>query len=134
MPLAPLLDCGDLLGKVRDPRAALPTLGGVALVEALKIVIELGVSGVDELDQRRPREIGVSLLLTALIRVPSTASNSRPKQIQLTTEQHKLAEDLAESIAIVAPKVGDGLEVRLQVPQQPDHLDIAVGFGLQPAA
>ena len=44
VPLAPLLDRGDLLGQVLDPRAALPTLGGVALVEALKIVIELGVS------------------------------------------------------------------------------------------
>jgi hypothetical protein len=33
-----------------------------------------------------------------------------------------------------APEVGDGLEVGLQVPQQPDHFDIAVGLGFEPAA
>jgi DNA invertase Pin-like site-specific DNA recombinase len=52
----------------------------------------------------------------------------------LAAEQYKFMEDLAKSIAVVAPKVSDRLEVRLQVPQQPDHLDIAVGFGLQPTA
>jgi hypothetical protein len=52
----------------------------------------------------------------------------------LATEQHKFTEHLAEGVAVVAPEVSNGLEVRLQVPQQPDHLDVAVGFGLQPAA
>src|SRR5947208_8081430 len=75
-----------------------------------------------------------SLLLTALIRVPSTASNSRPKQVQLATQQHKFTEHVAEGIAVVPPEVSDGLEVRFQVPQQPDNLDIAVGLGLQPTA
>src|SRR4029077_20780993 len=54
------------------------------------------------------------------------------KKVQLATEQYKFTEDLAEGDAVVAPEVSDGLEVRLQVPQQPDHLDIAVGFALQP--
>ena len=31
-------------------------------------------------------------------------------------------------------EVGNGLEVRLQVSQQPDHLDISMSFDLQPAA
>src|SRR5262249_37450234 len=56
------------------------------------------------------------------------------KQVQLATEQHKLTEHVAEGVAVVAPKVSNGLEVRLQVSQQPDHLDVAVSFGLQPAA
>ena len=56
------------------------------------------------------------------------------KQIQLAAQQHEFPEHRTESAAVVAAKVGDGLEVRLQVPQQPDHLDIAVGLGLQPAA
>ena len=59
VPLAPFSDCGDLFGQVLDPRAAGCALGGVALVEALQIVIELGVSGFDELGQGRPREIAV---------------------------------------------------------------------------
>src|SRR5215469_11312247 len=41
---------------------------------------------------------------------------------------------MAEGVAVVAPEVGNGLEVWFQVPQQPDHLDIAVGFRLQPSA
>jgi hypothetical protein len=47
VPLPPLPDCSDFFGQVLDARAVLPTLGGVALVEALKIVVELGVSGFD---------------------------------------------------------------------------------------
>jgi hypothetical protein len=35
----------------------------------------------------------------------------------LATEQHKFTEDLAEGFAVVAPKISDRLEVRLQVPQ-----------------
>jgi hypothetical protein len=42
--------------------------------------------------------------------------------------------DLAEGGSIVAPEVGDGLEVRLQRPQKPDDLDVAMAFGLQPPA
>jgi len=52
----------------------------------------------------------------------------------LATEQHKLTENVAEGVAVVTPEVRDGLEIRLEVPQQPDYLDIAVGFGLQPTA
>ena len=133
MPLAPIPDRGDLLGQVLNPRAALSTLGGVALVEALKIVIELGVSGFDELGQGRPGEIAI-LVVDRLDPRAIHRQQFPAKQVQLTTEQHKLTEDLAESIAIVAPEVSDGLKVRLQVPQQPNYLDIAVGFGLQPAA
>ena len=39
-----------------------------------------------------------------------------------------------EGGAIVGAEIGDGLEVRLQRPQQPDDLDVAMAFGLQPAA
>ena len=41
---APLADRGDLLGQVLDPRAACFALAGIALVEPLQIVVELGVS------------------------------------------------------------------------------------------
>ena len=35
-------------------------------------------------------------------------------------------------MAVVATEIGDGLEVGLQVPQQPDHLDVAMGLGFEP--
>ena len=41
---------------------------------------------------------------------------------------------MKEDHAIVAPEVGDGLEVRLQASEQPDHLDVAVALLLQPTA
>jgi len=57
--LTPLANRSDLLRQVLDPRAARRALTGVALLEALKIVVELGVSGFDELGQSRPREIAI---------------------------------------------------------------------------
>ena len=59
VPLTPLPNCGDLLGQVLDPRATCCAFGRIAPVEALKIVLKLGVSGFDELGQRRPREIAI---------------------------------------------------------------------------
>ena len=52
----------------------------------------------------------------------------------MAAQQDKFTEDLAEGIGVITPKVSDSLKVRLQVSQQPDHLDIAVRFGLQPTA
>jgi hypothetical protein len=45
-----------------------------------------------------------------------------------------LAKHRFERGAVVGAEIGDGLEVRLQRPQQPDDLDVAVAFGFQPAA
>ena len=56
------------------------------------------------------------------------------KQVHLTAEQYKLAEHCAKHVAVIAAEVGNGLEVRLQVPQQPDHLEIAVGLAFQSSA
>src|SRR5205807_3718298 len=71
-----------------------------------------------------------SLLLTALMRVPSTASNSRPNR---SRRRHR-PENLFERGAIVAAEIGDSLEIRLQAAQQPDDLDVAMTFGLKTAA
>jgi hypothetical protein len=50
-----------------DPRAICLAFDGIAPVEPLRIVVKIGVGQFDKLR---------SLLLTALIRVPSTAANS----------------------------------------------------------
>jgi hypothetical protein len=39
-----LADRGDLLGQVLDPRATCLALGGIALVQTLEVIVELGVS------------------------------------------------------------------------------------------
>jgi hypothetical protein len=76
---APLADRGDLLGQVLDPRATCFDLAGIALVQTLEAIVEFGVGKSDN----SVSDVRVklrSLLLTALIRVPSTAINARPNR------------------------------------------------------
>jgi hypothetical protein len=56
---APLADRGDLLGQVLDPRATCLALGGIALVQTLEVIVELGVGKFDELGQRCAGEVAV---------------------------------------------------------------------------
>jgi hypothetical protein len=44
------------------------------------------------------------------------------------------AEHRSERCAVVAPKIGNGFEIRLQMPQQPDHFQVAMRLRLQPPA
>ena len=87
----------------------------------------------NELGQGRPREIAI-FVVDGLDPRAIHRQQLSAKQVQLATQQHKFTEHLAEGIAVVPPEVSDGFEIRLQVPQQPDHLDIAVSLGLQPTA
>ena len=80
--LTPFANRSDLFGQVFDPRAARCALGGVALFEALKIIVELGVSGFDELGQRRPREIAI-LVVDRLDPRPVHRQQLPAKQVQL---------------------------------------------------
>jgi hypothetical protein len=67
---------------------------------------------------RRPREIAI-LVVDRLDPRPIHREQLTAKQVQLAAEQHKLTKHVAEGVAVVAPEVSNGLEVRLQVPQQP---------------
>ena len=83
--------------------------------------------------KRRTREIAV-LVVDRLDPGAIDRQQFPAEQIQLAAKQHKLAEDRAECVAVVAPEVSDRLEVRAQMPQQPDHLDVAVRLGFEPPA
>ena len=104
----------------------------VTLVKALKVIVERGVSRLDELGQRRAGEVAV-LVVHCLDPRAVYREQLAAEQVQIAAQQHEPAEHLAEGMAVVAAEVSDGLEVRLQVTQQPDHLDVAVRFGLQSA-
>ena len=56
------------------------------------------------------------------------------EEFQLAAEQVKLPEDRLESLGIVPAEIGDGLEVGLQLAQQPEHFEIAPAFEFEPAA
>ena len=55
----------------------------------------------------------------------SIVTQLAPEKIEFPAQQRELAEHGAEGGSIVAPEVGDGLEVWLQGSQQLDYLDVA---------
>ena len=129
----PLADRGDLLGQILDPRATRCALAGIAPVQTLQVIVKLGVGEFDELGQRCAGEVAI-LVVDRLDPRAVHCQQLATEQIQLLAEQHELTEHWAEGLAVIAAEISDGLEVGLQVTQQPDDLDIAVGLGFQAAA
>src|SRR4029077_12183822 len=76
----------------------------------------------------------LSRLLTALNRLPSSATTARVNRLKL---RHKTT-NRAQAARIAGPlsrrKIGDRLEVRHQTPGQPHQLDVALALPLEPAA
>src|SRR3954467_2345377 len=107
-------DRGDLLGQALPPRACGRRLCPVALVEALQIVVELGVGPLDERGQRGPREVAV-LVVDRLEPRAVDRQQLAPEQVEFPAQQHQRAKDLPEGMTVVAAEVGNGLEVGLEV-------------------
>ncbi len=125
-------DGGDLLGQVVDPRATCCGLGGIALVKTLEVIVELGIGQFDKPGQRGAGEVAV-LVVDRLDAGAIHRQQFATEQIQLTAQQHELPKDRAERFAVTAAEIGDGLVVRLQVTQQPNDFDVAMGLGFQTA-
>ena len=83
--------------------------------------------------QRRAGEVAV-LVVDRLDAGSVDRQQLAAVEVEPPAQQHELAEHRFEGAAIVASEVGDRLEVGLQAAQQPDDLDIALGFPLQPPA
>ena len=117
---------------MRAPPLARP-VRDVAMVEPLEIVLQSLVGRTDERAQRRAGEVAI-LVVDRLDARPVDRQQLAAVKVEPAAQQHELAEHRFEGGAIVAPEVGDGLEVGLQAAQQPDDLDIALGLPLQPPA
>src|SRR5208337_5265512 len=87
----------------------------------------------DEFLQRPRREVAV-FVVDRLDARAIDRQQLAPEQIKPPAQDHEFPKNLFEGGAIVAPEIGDGLKVRLQAPQQPDDLNVAMTFGLKPAA
>ena len=124
----------DLLGEILGARAAAcRAILDIALVEPLEVVLQPLVGGADERSQRRAGEVAI-LVVDRLDPGSVDRQQFAAEEVEPPAQQHELAEHRFEGAAIVAPEVGDRLEIRLEAPQQPDDLDIALGFPLQPPA
>ena len=86
---------------------------GVARVEPFQIIFQLLVGGLDEFLQRSRREVPV-LVVDRLDARAVHRQQLAPEQIKPPAQDHELPKNLFERGAIVAPEIGDGLEVRLQ--------------------
>src|SRR4029077_5321607 len=53
------------------------------------------------------------------------------EKIKLAAQRHEFATDLTNGLAIVLAEIRNRLEVRRQLPGQPDHFDITLAFPLQ---
>jgi hypothetical protein len=124
----------DLLGEiVRARPARRRAVFDVARVEPRQIVIQPLVGGPDELAQRTAGEIAI-LVVDRLDAGSVHGEQLASVEVEPPTQQHELTKRRAERRTIVAPKVGDGLEVGPEATQQPDDLNVAMGFALHPAA
>lgn len=122
---------------IAAPGAAALTAGflflRIAFIEPLHVIGQFLVGFVDELGQCTPCEVAI-LVVHRLDARSINRQKLSPEQIELPTQDNKFSEHLLEGQPVRAAEFGDGAEVRLQVPQQPDHLHIAVGLCLQSPA
>ena len=124
----------NLFGQVLRARAApCRAILDVALVEPLEVVFQPLVGAADELSQRRAGEVAI-LVVDRLDAGSVDRQQLAAVQVEASAQQYELAEHGAKRRAIVAPEIGDGLEVRFQSPQQPEDLDVAMTLRLQPPA
>ena len=127
------LDAGELVFEVFDPRLghqARVTVGTVEFGEvALHALIEL-------LHPRLQLALG-EVLVAVVDRLELAAVDGDRglfEQAQFPAQQDELAAGGADCLTVVLAEVGDGLEVGHQPASQPDQLDVALCFPLQPPA
>src|SRR5271157_1019775 len=56
------------------------------------------------------------------------------QQIKIAAHRHEATANLTNGLAIVLAEIRNGLEVRRQMPRQPDQLDITLAFALKASA
>lgn len=113
------------------PASSPAVVGLIGLVELFEIVRQALVT-----PGQFPLELGLREVPIAVVHglQPRTVDRQKlaAKQIQFPTQHDERSKHLSKRRTVVAPKVGDRLEIRLQLPEQPYHLKIAMGLRFQP--
>jgi hypothetical protein len=71
---------------------------------------------------------------SALKKLPSMPTRLPPMRSSFAALLHEVAVQRLERLGVVAAEVGDAVVARAQTAEQPDQLDVAPAFRLQPSA
>jgi len=122
----------DLLLKLLGSELRGVRLRLIAVVEIVEVGIDLLVEILE-----LPLELALGDVAGAVVGGLELAAvdgdELAAKQVEVAAEQDEGAADLADGFAIVFAKVGDGLEVRGELAQEPNQLQVAAGFPFQQA-
>ena len=136
IPLA--FDRGYLFREIAIAAAGTAIVAGflllhIAFIERLYIIGQFLVGFVYEFRESAPGEVAI-LVVHRLDARAIYRQQFPPHKVELSAQDDKFPEHLFEGRPVHTAKIGDGAEVGLQVPQQPDHFDVAMGLCLQPPA
>ena len=118
MPLAPPLNCSDFLGQlvVATDISAICRLVGIALIQMPHVLRKPLVGIADDLGQGGAGEVPI-LAVDRLDPRAVYGQQFAAEQVELPAQEHELPKHLAKGRPIVPAEVGDGFEVRPEVPQ-----------------
>lgn len=94
---------------------------GIAFVEPLHAIGQLLIRFTDELRERPACEVAI-LVVHRLDARAIDGQQLSAEQVELPTQDDELAKHLPKRGAVHPAEGGDRAEIRLQVPQKPDHL------------
>ncbi len=130
----PFLQRGDLLGQV--PNRWVTRRWATLLIVRLGQLGQVAGQSLISVAQHRFELLTREVALVAVDRLQARAVHRQQllaEEIQLTAQVNEAAESGLEGRGVLAPKVGNRLEVRPQPAQQPDHFQVAVTLRFQAA-
>ena len=112
--LLPLTDRCDLLLKIRHGSRSAAGIIRINLVHLVKVAVESVVDTLQVRLQLGPREVAVPVVHRLDARAVH-GDQLPPVQVEFPAQPHELPKHRPERMPIVAPEVGDRLEVGLQL-------------------
>jgi hypothetical protein len=127
--IAAIFSCRRSTEAAPDP----PSSSRSANIELVEIASQPRVTLGQRLVEPRLREVALPAVHRFDPR-PVHGDQFAAEEVEIPAQGHELPKHLAEGVPVRAPEICDGLEVRRQPAKEPDHLDVAMGLGLQPPA
>ena len=62
-----------------------------------------------------------------------TCNQFATNEIEVVGYFHRLTKNFLDSLGIIPPEIGDGIVIRMKIPQQPHHFNVAFALFFKPA-